>query len=124
MNSTTPRPCAGPVTEGVLFKCVNQRVFVATSNLERAAPLIHAVDGRHFLAVSAPLLAVSARDVEALNLHAAREALLEKCENLQRQVDEVINEIGRTRAIANTSDWKWSTCWLQRMDFEAIRTPL
>lgn len=111
-------------TEGVLFQCINQRVFVATRNLERAAPLMHAVDGRHFDGARSLLLAVSARDVEALNLHAAREALLEKCENLQRQVDEVINEIGRTRALANTSGWKWSTCWLQRMDFEAMRNPL
>jgi hypothetical protein len=112
------------VTEGVLFKCVNQRVFVATSNLERAAPIMDAVDGFHFLDAQRYLLAISDQDIEERNLRAVREALLEKCENLQRQVDEVAEQLGLTRARANTMGWTWSTCWLQQMDFEAIRTPL
>ena len=112
------------MTEGVLFQCVNQRVFVATSNLERVRPLMDAVDGFHFSYAKKYLLAIPDRDIEALNLRAAREALLEKCENLQRQVDDVAEKIERPQAHANTLGWKWSTCWLQQMDFEAIRTPL
>jgi len=114
------------LTEGVLFKCINQRVFVATRNLERAAPVMYAVDGFHFLDAQRRLLAISVsdRNIEALNLHVVREALLEKCDCLQRQVDETIKQIGRTQALNNTRGWKWSTCWLQRMDFEALKNPL
>lgn len=116
--------------EGVLFQCVNQRVFVRSSNLERTGPLMEAMDGEHFIEAANNLRKMRVRDadpykrvdawyLEYFDLYAAHAALWTCSEALLKQALDVPIEYR-----GNTDGWTWSTCWIQHRDYELLLKPL